>query len=64
MFNEPPYAERHVRWCERTGNQLMITFLLDFVIILFSKAMDQNLAMVYEINGIMAKEYLERIFFY
>jgi hypothetical protein len=29
MFNEPPYAERHVRWCERTGNQLMITFLLD-----------------------------------
>lgn len=29
MFNEPPYAERHVRWCEGTGNQIMITFLLD-----------------------------------
>ncbi|SDK33065.1 hypothetical protein SAMN04487898_107222 [Pedobacter sp. ok626] len=28
MFNEPPYAERHVRWCEGTGNQIMITFLL------------------------------------
>lgn len=32
MFNEPPYAERHVRWCEGTGNQLMITFLLYQVI--------------------------------
>ena len=29
MFDEPPYAERHVRWCEGTGNQIMITFLLD-----------------------------------
>ena len=28
MFNEPPYAERHVRWCEGSGNQIMITFLL------------------------------------
>src|ERR1035437_10199146 len=28
-FNKPPYAERHVRWCERTGSQLMATFLLD-----------------------------------
>lgn len=27
--NKPPYAERHVRWCERTGSHLMATFLLD-----------------------------------
>jgi len=22
MFNEPPYAERHVRWCEGTGREI------------------------------------------
>jgi len=22
MFNEPPYAERHVRWCERSENKI------------------------------------------
>ena len=27
---EPPYAERHVRWCERTPGQLMTGLLLDF----------------------------------
>ncbi|MDQ6888967.1 MAG: hypothetical protein M3Z56_01610 [Bacteroidota bacterium] len=29
--NKPQYAERHVRWCERTGSELMATFLLDFL---------------------------------
>jgi hypothetical protein len=27
---EPPYAGRHVRWCERTAVQLMDSLLLDF----------------------------------
>ncbi len=22
MFNKPPYAERHVRWCERSENEI------------------------------------------
>ena len=26
---EPPYAERHVRWCERTHGELIPMFLLD-----------------------------------
>jgi len=30
MFNEPPYAERHVRWCERSGRELIPRLLLDF----------------------------------
>ena len=30
MFNEPPYAERHVRWCERTVREIIPYFLLDF----------------------------------
>ena len=34
-FNKPPYAERHVRWCERTGSQIMATFLLDYDNFLF-----------------------------
>ncbi|HEY4322473.1 MAG TPA: hypothetical protein VGN20_00765, partial [Mucilaginibacter sp.] len=29
MFNEPPYAERHVRWCERTVGEIIPYFLLD-----------------------------------
>lgn len=29
-LHEPPYAERHVGWCERTGSQLMAIFLLDY----------------------------------
>jgi hypothetical protein len=29
MFNEPPYAERHVRWCERTVREIIPYFLLD-----------------------------------
>ncbi|MCF6403677.1 hypothetical protein L3C95_12370, partial [Chitinophaga filiformis] len=29
MFNEPPYAERHVRWCERTVGEVIPYFLLD-----------------------------------
>ncbi len=29
---EPPYTEPYVRWCERTDNQLMIIFLLDYFI--------------------------------
>ncbi|AEW02261.1 hypothetical protein Niako_6035 [Niastella koreensis GR20-10] len=29
MFNEPPYAERHVRWCERTVREVIPYFLLD-----------------------------------
>jgi hypothetical protein len=28
-LNEPPDAERHVRWCERTGSKLIAAFLLD-----------------------------------
>ena len=28
---EPPYAERHVRWCERTAVQIMDSLLLDFI---------------------------------
>ena len=31
-FNKPPYAERHVRWCERTGSELIATFLLDLML--------------------------------
>ena len=23
MFNEPPYAEPHVRWCERTAGVIL-----------------------------------------
>lgn len=30
MFNEPPYAERHVRWCERTVREVIPYFLLDY----------------------------------
>jgi hypothetical protein len=30
--DKPPYAERHVRWCERTGRELIPTFLLDFML--------------------------------
>ena len=30
MFNEPPYAERHVRWCERTVREIIPYFLLDY----------------------------------
>ena len=26
---EPPCTERYARWCERSANQLMISFLLD-----------------------------------
>ena len=26
---EPPCTERYARWCERTANQLMVSFLLD-----------------------------------
>jgi hypothetical protein len=29
VFNEPPYAERHVRWCEGTGKEIIFTFPLD-----------------------------------
>jgi hypothetical protein len=29
MFNEPPYAERHVRGCERTVREIIPYFLLD-----------------------------------
>jgi RNA-directed DNA polymerase len=29
MFNEPPYTERHVRWCERTVREIIPYFLLD-----------------------------------
>jgi hypothetical protein len=29
MFNEPPDAERHVRWCEGTGSKIIVTFPLD-----------------------------------
>ena len=28
-FNKPPYAERHVRWCERTVREIIPYFLLD-----------------------------------
>ncbi len=27
-----PYAKRHVRWCERTGSELIATFLLDLAV--------------------------------
>jgi hypothetical protein len=27
--NKPPYAERHVRWCERTVREIIPYFLLD-----------------------------------
>ena len=29
---EPPYAERHVRWCERTHGGLIPMLLLDFIL--------------------------------
>ena len=29
-LKEPPYTERYVRWCERTGREIIPTFLLDF----------------------------------
>ena len=29
QVTEPPYAERHVRWCERTAVQIMDSLLLD-----------------------------------
>ena len=28
---EPPYAERHVRWCERTHEEIILMLLLDFI---------------------------------
>nr|DAM80891.1 MAG TPA: hypothetical protein [Caudoviricetes sp.] len=28
---EPPYAERHVRWCERTHEEIILMLLLDFM---------------------------------
>jgi len=30
LFNEPPYTERYVRWCERSVDELIIYLLLDF----------------------------------
>ena len=27
---EPPCTERYARWCERTANQVMVGFLLDY----------------------------------
>ena len=29
--NKPPCTERYARWCERTGSQLMATFLLNYM---------------------------------
>jgi hypothetical protein len=31
LFNEPPYTERYVRWCERSVDELIIYPLLDFL---------------------------------
>ena len=28
---EPPYAGRHVRWCERSHGELIPMLLLDFI---------------------------------
>ena len=28
--DKPPYAERHVRWCERTVREVIPYFLLDY----------------------------------
>ena len=28
--DKPPYAERHVRWCERTVKEIIPHLLLDF----------------------------------
>ena len=28
---EPPYAERHVRWCERSHGELIPMLLLDYM---------------------------------
>ena len=28
---EPPYAERHVRWCEGTATELISCLLLDYI---------------------------------
>ncbi len=28
---EPPYAERHIRWCDRMHGELIPMLLLDFV---------------------------------
>ena len=36
IFYEPPYAERHVRWCERTVGKLITYFLLDFMELKFT----------------------------
>ena len=30
LIMEPPYAERHVRWCERTLGELILMLLLDY----------------------------------
>ena len=29
MFNEPPYTERYVRWCERSVSEIITHLLLD-----------------------------------
>ncbi len=32
---EPPCTEPYARWCERTANQLMVSFLLDCELIVW-----------------------------
>ncbi|MFA6778545.1 MAG: hypothetical protein WCU80_02020, partial [Paludibacteraceae bacterium] len=34
VSKEPPYAERHVRWCERSHRELIPMLLLDYLPIL------------------------------
>ena len=34
---EPPYTERYVRWCERTGSQIMTTLLLDWIALTYEE---------------------------
>ena len=53
MFDEPPYAERHVRWCEGTGNQIMITFLLDFISKLLMVLFNNDLPGVYAFGDLL-----------
>ena len=40
---EPPYAGRHVRWCERSHGELIPMLLLDFI--------DLSIVMIHSVNA-------------
>ena len=45
MIMEPPYAERHVRWCERTHEEIILMFLLDYMGSLFQLTSKASIVM-------------------